>query len=64
MLTERLNVLLTVALMTAPMQAQAVDPLVLQNALAINLPAKAADALDGIPEPGPKLLAAEVITAH
>ena len=58
MLTERLNVLLTVALMTAPMQVQAVDPLVLQNALAINLPAKAADALEGIPEPGPKLLAA------
>lgn len=58
MLTERLNVLLAVALMTAASQVPAIDPVVLQNALAKNLPARAADALDGIPEPGPKLLAA------
>ena len=64
MLTERLNVLLTVALMTAPMQVQAVDPLVLQNALAGTFRPKPPMPWKAFRNPVPNCWPPEVITAR
>jgi hypothetical protein len=58
MLIRRLSFLLTAFLLMVTSPSWAVDSTILQNALAKNLPAMAADALAKIPDAGPKLLAA------